>query len=209
MIVVLAVVAGALALTLPAILAPFNKSELQDAAKQVRTGLSQARSAAIASGVPHEFRYQPGGRRWEVVPRQGQADNQAPAGAGRAAAPAYDPAAEPWADALAAMQTIEEELPNGVVFASPTGEEPALAECPAADAPEPPPVASEQWSLPIVFYPNGRASNECIRLVGQREFCVNVHLRGLTGSATIGDAERPEDYESQTELMTATDGLVP
>ena len=48
----------------------------------------------------------------------------------------------------------------------------------------------EQWSVPIVFYPNGRASNARIRLTDQGEYYVDVSLRGLTGGARVGKIHR-------------------
>ena len=48
----------------------------------------------------------------------------------------------------------------------------------------------EEWSVPIVFYPNGRTSNARIRLTDQGEYYVDVSLRGLTGGARISKIRR-------------------
>jgi type II secretory pathway pseudopilin PulG len=204
LIVVLVLIAGALAMTLPSILAPYNKAELQDAAKQVRTGLSQARVAAITSGVPHEFRYQPGGRRFMVAPRASFSDGLALQGAD---VPASESAAAAvaWGEAPAETafptESLAEELPQGVVFAIPAGEEaasPQFDSPPATDETSP---AADSWSAPIVFYPNGCTSNERIRLFGQDDFSVDLLLRGLTGTTTIGELVRPEEALAQTDPL--------
>jgi prepilin-type N-terminal cleavage/methylation domain-containing protein len=54
----------------------------------------------------------------------------------------------------------------------------------------------EEWSVPIVFYPNGRSSNARIRLTDQGEYYVDVSLRGLTGGARIGKIRR---WQEQTQ----------
>ena len=61
----------------------------------------------------------------------------------------------------------------------------------------------EQWSVPIVFYPNGRTSNARIRLTDQGEYFVDVSLRGLTGGARVGKIRRWQ--EQMQEELTGTD----
>jgi hypothetical protein len=98
--------------------------------------------------------------------------------------------------------TLEDEgsqsrtLNDGMTFAALTSQTPendgdlgGTVTPPAQDA------HSEQWSAPIVFYPNGRASNARIRLAGPRDFFVDVTLRGLTGTATISELQRIKDPE--------------
>lgn len=57
----------------------------------------------------------------------------------------------------------------------------------------------EQWSVPIVFYPNGRTSNARIRLSDQGEYYIDVSLRGLTGGARISKIRRWRE-QMQEEL---------
>ena len=61
----------------------------------------------------------------------------------------------------------------------------------------------EQWSVPIVFYPNGRTSNARIRLTDQGEYYVDVSLRGLTGGARISKIRRWQ--EQMQEELSGTD----
>ena len=61
----------------------------------------------------------------------------------------------------------------------------------------------EEWSVPIVFYPNGRTSNARIRLSDQGEYYVDVSLRGLTGGARISKIRRWR--EEMQEELTGTD----
>ena len=86
----------------------------------------------------------------------------------------------------------EGELPPGVTFASPvtaetsdialSGNTAITAEVSNTSAP---PITSvPQWSEPVLFQPTGRTSDRVIRLNGQRDFFVEVTLRGLTATAS-------------------------
>ncbi len=79
MIVVLAVVASLLAIALPAVFRPLAKAELREAAQQVQAALLDARTRAVESGVAQEFRYEPGGRRYEIRARGQEEDGTPPA----------------------------------------------------------------------------------------------------------------------------------
>ena len=112
---------------------------------------------------------------------------------------------QPWATAPAAEsdaepgnppedEADEHTLPHGVTFCDPE----------QLDAP---PLAPEEasrserlpWSAPIVFYPNGRPSNARIWLADRGDLRVDVMLRGLTATATIGRPERIERSEDWIE----------
>jgi len=211
MILVLALVATALALVLPAVLKPLARTELDQAAKQVRNGLHQARAAAIGSGVPHEFRYQPGGRRWEVYPQASQ-QNTTPS-AFSAAAPS-DPHTSDFAEPTAADPNaqpviIEEQLPAGVVFADPWDREPKFTGEDFSHSASTEESPADSWAPAIVFYPNGRTSDQRIRLLGANETYVDVTLRGLTGMAFIGEISRLARVPAATGPMVVTEELLP
>ena len=211
MIVVLALVATALALVLPSVLKPLARTELDQAAKQVRNGLHQARAAAIGSGVPHEFRYQPGGRRWEVLPQASQ-QNAAP-NALAAAAPS-DPNTQDYAQPAAADPNlqpvvIEEQLPGGVVFADPWDQEPKFTAEDFSHSASIEEAPADTWAPAIVFYPNGRTSDQRIRLLGANQTYVDVTLRGLTGMAFIGEISRLAPVPAATGPVVVTEELLP
>jgi hypothetical protein len=58
---------------------------------------------------------------------------------------------------------------------------------------------SSEWSKPVVFYPSGRASDAQFRLLGQFDYYVDVNLRGLTGTITLGQLQRPKPKEELEE----------
>ena len=190
MIVVLALVASLLAITLPAMLRPLGKSELREAAKQVQAALLDARTRAVESGVVQEFRYQPGGRRYEILARGGQEDGQP------SAAPGQGTAETPLKPADAAVpEPFRNVLPDGIVFADPQKEAPA-------ETPMPVPTASpamveesadgERWSAPVRFYANGRSLNSRLKLYGSKSWSIEILLRGMIGTAIVGEPRREE-----------------
>lgn len=166
MLAIIVVVSGAV---WPALRAAMDKAELVDAAKGVRTALSQARLDAIDSGTPRQFRYQPGGTLYEVAIYTIAADSLL-----------NDVVEEPPLET-----TIQFELPRGVQFATTVG---------AGD--QATPVESvDEWAPPVLLYPNGRSDNLRLRLKGAERMSVEVWLRGIAGVAKVGPVERLEEDE--------------
>ena len=191
MLIVVAVLATIAAVTLPALIRPLAKRELQDAAAEVRVELAKARLEAIESGVPRQFRFQPGTGVFEVsrksMPVGGESDlfggfggfaeNQAER---RIAA----------SDDVPVEDSTVRQLPHGILFWT---EE--RGDRPLSDSGQPDRLDNVEWSAPIIFYPNGRTSNAHLRLHGLPDYCVDVTLRGLTGAAKVGRVLRLEREE--------------
>jgi hypothetical protein len=78
-------------------------------------------------------------------------------------------------------------LPPGVFFVSPDSESGAYSETAVENGEE-----NLEWSTPILFYPNGRTLNARLEL-SNGEHSVDITLRGLTGTARIGQVRRRVD----------------
>jgi len=64
------------------------------------------------------------------------------------------------------------------------------------------PSAGEgDWSPPIVFFPNGRTSNARIRLESKTRHFVELALRGVTGTVTVGEVRH--EAEDSTSAAAA------
>ena len=109
-------------------------------------------------------------------------------------------------------QAEEGKLPEDVEFADAgqvgsdllesiePASEPAGLPDPSSDA-----LSEEDWSAPIVFYPNGRTSDAEISLVGDRDYRIRLNLRGITGAITVTAVEYPsEDRDGKPELQNPT-----
>ena len=173
MIVVLAIVASFLAIALPAVFRPLTKAELRDAAQQVQAALLDARTRAVESGVAQEFRYEPGGRRYEIRARGQEGDGTPPAAPNLAAAGATAQPAN-----VAVLEPLDEVLPDGIVFADPQEEIPRDHHRPATGREHP---AGLQMAGVLV----GVAAPE--RIAGQRhDIAQAVQDRRVVGHQLAG-----------------------
>jgi len=183
-LLVLAIVAIAAALTWPALEKPLANRRLRSAADEVRTEWCQARIEAMRSGHTYAFRYEVGGDRFYTEPENPDANASQDAlasvnsGAGGAQSGASTDAARP---------SENKTLPKGVKFsAEQTGRSmtptPASAAAPSQNQP------AGGWSNPIFFYPDGTASDIQLVLICNQSCTLRVLLRGSTATATIADA---------------------
>ena len=53
------------------------------------------------------------------------------------------------------------------------------------------------WSAPVFFFPDGTTSTAAVLLKNQSERCMEVRLRGLTGTTTIGPTALPNTYTGE------------
>jgi type II secretion system protein H len=173
LLIVVAILALVLGLSVPALRKFSRKSQLVDAARQLRITLLKARLGAIESGRPLSFCYRGGTCEYEIS----------------AAAKAGLP--EQGSGGLSTFGSIgkpveQHELPSDVRFVEQDCLPLPRSESAAAES-----EVGAAWSDPIIFFPNGRATSTRLRLANQR-YWVDVTVRGLTGSVQIGQVQRVE-----------------
>ena len=56
------------------------------------------------------------------------------------------------------------------------------------------------WSTPVLFYPDGRATNTKLVLTSQEGYEVDINIRGLTGAVRMGDLRRVEVATWEEEI---------
>lgn len=202
MLLVQGVIVSLVAMSWPALSGSLDKNRLLAAAKQVRIELLKARLDAIETGVPRQFRYLPGEGRFEtrvgLMPIKDDDARSLLRSASNAGLNQANPdEAEHSNESASEIGAVHTQvLDEGMTFA-PIVSTKADDEHNGANLSKPVlDQHDECWSAPIVVYPNGRASNARIRLLGPRDFYVDVTLRGLTGSVAISDLQRRnEDSE--------------
>lgn len=198
MMVVLAILASLVGTGWPAIRGGMEKGQLRSAAKQVRTELAATRLRAIETGVAHQFRYQLDSGLFEIVPATAT-DEDGPATTGADTLEG--------AEAEEVLEIVELELPEGISFRQPTSAQSQSFDIDSDEAEfeiveeEGVSLDTENWSRPITFFPNGRTSNARITVWGEDGRHMVVTLRGLTGSATIGNMQRAENPETELEQV--------
>jgi type II secretion system protein H len=182
-VLVLAIMAIVAALTWPALQKPLANRRLHSAADEVRTEWCQARSEAMRSGRTYAFRYEVGGDRFYMQPESGPI---VPASRSSAATLNLDTSGAKSGTATgAAGQSDTKSLPKGVRFSG----EKSVSVTPAAASTPPQDSPTGGWSEPVLFYPDGTASDVQLVLICNQTYAVRVMLRGTTATATVADAD--------------------
>lgn len=176
MVVVMSVIVGMASMSWPTIRNSMSKSQLQSAAKQVSADLSKARLTAIQTGVPQEFRFQMDQNAYEISPRLISTLN--------AAKSASQERAETATESEEAEVT-HKELADGLKFTMGKRSEEKQEETLLASV-------DTEWSRPIVFFPNGRASQAAFELEGDQGLRVEIRLNAMTGATKLGSPQKSE-----------------
>jgi prepilin-type N-terminal cleavage/methylation domain-containing protein len=179
LLLVLAVLVVLAATAMPALRGVMRDWELQSAADTVRTEWTRAHVKAMKSGRIQVFRYELGGRKYTIQPFI----------AGDDALESSSTGADAFGIESAGEESdagLERELPEGTSFAA--GD--ALAESRSLSIEQ---EALNQtrfqseWSRPILFYPDGSASDAFVVVGSEREVGLRVDLRGMTATASVGE----------------------
>jgi hypothetical protein len=170
----------ALLVVIAALAAPLMEGAISHAALHgggdlVRSAWAKARLAAMENGQIYVFRFEPNGSRYQVITFERLALPESNA----LAAENPDAVPEP-ADLLRLRQA---RLPEGVTFHAGDVASSSQVEAVVGD------LSGGPWSQPILFNADGTTSDASLVLTNDREQSLRLTLRGLTGTATIGDAE--------------------
>jgi len=203
LLIVMAVLAAVAGLVLPSMRGPLDKSRLTGAAKELQASLAKARSLAIREGSQVAFRYEISGDRYVIdrIPAPVNATitvledpsgaTTTPSGLATESAEAPKPPMDGTGESSLISMTLREgRLPVGVTFAEPVTSGLITSETSA--------TSLRRWSDPIRFQPSGRTEDATIRIAGQRNFVVDVTLRGLTAMASYSAPTRIAPQASAT-----------
>ena len=180
MLLVLAIIVAIAALAAPAMRGLIQSARLRAAADTVRTEWTRAHVKAMKTGRIQVFRYELGGAKYAVQPwiaGDDALESSAPATTGFGTA-----------DATHDKANVGEgdELPEGTMFIAGDAavESRSMAiEQTAMDATQ----FESEWSRPILFYPDGTTSDAFVVVANENKVGIKVELRGMTGTATLGD----------------------
>jgi general secretion pathway protein G len=234
LLVVLALLSMLAGLTIPRFHNSYGRSQLRQAAWQLARDLTTGRLLAIDDGCNYVVRHQLVGARYSILP-QHQVSLQSAAQGGMTPPPANvgDREVDELAPARAGEtnsaadvtqqltydESMDEELPNGVVFGAAdaalqrdTSAPDALANLTSQvsspsvmDEGEAVPgqlVANSSWTKALVFYPDGRSDSAEVTLHAENGYVVRLTVRGLTGGVTIGPIERPAQLTADQETVS-------
>jgi prepilin-type N-terminal cleavage/methylation domain-containing protein len=174
-VLVLALIVVLAALTLPALEGPLATRRLQSAADQVRTTWTRARLWAVDSGQVQVFTCDVAAGTYRVESLGDQLE-----------ASRVVPASDESQTTVPRAPGYEGRLPEEVVFYLGTAD---------ASTPQASSVAAQgaDGIPPLVFYPDGTCSTAEVWLANASGQAIPVRLRGLTGTAMVGEVQRLEE----------------
>ncbi|WP_197453896.1 prepilin-type N-terminal cleavage/methylation domain-containing protein [Caulifigura coniformis] len=180
LVVVLMVIVAIVTLTWPQLLRFAREQQLRDWTSEVRTDLAGSRIKAIENGLVYQFRYEPGGRWFAVLPydRPEAGNSAADSDLGKTRIEAARSSGPP-----ATLKQLPEELHFRFKDGQPTEElHPDWIKL----LPTSEPLGRVSWSLPILFHLDGTADTATIYVENDRGHSQLLTLRGLTGGVTMG-----------------------
>lgn len=194
LLLVLAVLAVILAVALPNVMRLFAQQKLTESAEKVRSLAASARVHAIDSGLVYQFRYEPGGRHFLVIPfeREFEGISQNARGTGTAAG-------------LGRFSKASGTLAEGITFAAPTllssagtgsaattGMGQKLPSNLLSGLPDASKLENISWSGPVLFQPDGSAADATFDMVDKRNQHITLKIRGITGAISLSRVGQPE-----------------
>jgi prepilin-type N-terminal cleavage/methylation domain-containing protein len=227
LLLVMALVVVLLGMSYPTLRRSLGSYRLREAAKTMRVQVARARLAAIESGVPQELCFVAGEGAFRLAPARGYEPDVDDAGgaadpdAGPRLTAAGDPrryGARAIGDSPSSASSMAEEqlLPESIIFAheqpnstsvgvdgaefAPT----SLAGQSAADSAGELALDDERnWSAPIVFRPDGTTVDAQFVIANDRNQCIVLSLRGLTGALEQSELQSLEEMQAAAEVAAA------
>jgi len=175
LLLVLAVLVTVASLTGPSMMRYLREQDIREGAEATRIAAASTRIKAIDTGLTYQLRYEPDGRRFVVIPFD-------PPETLAASSSSTD-------DGVSTYPVLSGRLAETCSFVIPDDAEP-IAEGLPVDSfsmlPDAAELEATTWGPPILFYPDGTADDAQLRIVNEDELSVDLQVRGLTGTVSVG-----------------------
>lgn len=178
LVLALMVVIGALAY--PALRGPFETQKLRKAGELVRAEWARARLRAMRTGRVHVFRYAPSATQYQVETFVTAADDVQSVNDFQPSGSNVNGGVRP---TLPTQRSAN--LPDGIRFFG--GETAVDGRASQFSDSTGMGIEGAGNPIPVLFYPDGTTSEAALILANERQQCVQVTLRGLTGSSLSSD----------------------
>jgi prepilin-type N-terminal cleavage/methylation domain-containing protein len=199
LVLVLLVIAGSLAI--PAINGAFASVRLRRAGDAVLAHWAQARARAIETGLPYQFTFTPETGDYRLEPWTGAPLDDRGAAPSSTTTSTTDAAAaadsHDAGDNLLDSATVAAKLPDSVVFQS--GQRSTIDPLSGETRVDPLQASSQSAPTPILFFPDGAASQATVVLQNDRSQYVRLTIRGLTGVARASAVLTREEMDRGAE----------
>ncbi len=176
MILVLMVLAVVSGVTLPMMVHVYANSQLKRAVEQVRVKLASTRVRAVDTGLTYQFRYEPEGRHFVVIPFERLEGN---GGVGDA-----DTVATETLRTIYSGQLPEEMFFRGAIEGQPVGKLGDESFVGMDDARQ---LADVDWSIPVLFFSDGSSTQAAFEVHNDNKQFIQLAVRDLTGSVRVGE----------------------
>jgi Tfp pilus assembly protein FimT len=176
MLVILAILVTIVGFAWPALEYLHSQYRLRQGGQLVQVRLAGARVHAIDTGFVYQFRFEPGGQKFLVLPYDSQAlagqsnaqTRRIPKIAGRLPSP--NAQFDSGSTGATSAQPVPGEWLTGI-----------------SDAGQ---YAGVNWSAPILFYPDGTATAAQLVIRDKKSQVVTVSIRALTGGVSVSKIQK-------------------
>lgn len=180
LVMLIIVIAGAV--TMPYVMDSLRRQRLKSAAETMRIEWSRAHVKAMKTGRILVFRYQMDGNQFSLQPWVG----------GDEATEGESEVAGFGAPQAASVEAETKALEEGIRFAAGEAKFDSRAYQVEDFLQNADGGAGGQWSRPILFYPDGSATDAFVIVTDARQDAYRIQLRGLTGTSYIGEETKLE-----------------
>ncbi len=168
LLLVLAILLAVGSVALPSLQSAMKNRDMETAAQFVREKLDDGRRRAIDTGFVYQFRYEPGGSRFVIIPDLGGlAEGTDGSKYFRFSGEIYTTIAfQEELDSPGMGETLDRKWFEGL--------------------PDQLDLSRTGWSKPVEFTFEGQAENSTMYLVDDADRSIKITIRGLTGGVRIG-----------------------
>lgn len=183
LLLVMAVLLLLVGIAWPGVNGMYERHRLRSAVEEVRKRLAGSRVKAIDAGLVYQFRYEPGGRNYVILPYQAAGHRPL---VGPSAAGALEGASQP-------LPSYSGQLPETMRFEPADDFQSVLEQLETggiSDIAGPGAAVATSWSAPILFAPDGMATDAAFDVLDEKDRSIRVSVRGLTAAVTVGGVAR-------------------
>jgi prepilin-type N-terminal cleavage/methylation domain-containing protein len=186
LLLVLTVLAVLVGISWPSLNRYIAEQRLRQDVGLVRDQLARVRVKAIDTGLVYQFRYEPGGRAFVVLPYDLPDEYQhTGSGTGTSTSPRVYPTVTGRLDASCRFFVDQSPATVGTPVATERLSDEWLAM--VAEGPQ---LAQLTWSPPVLFYPDGTADDCVLQVADDEQRLMSVTVRGLTAAVSVGPMEQ-------------------
>ncbi|MCA8990836.1 MAG: prepilin-type N-terminal cleavage/methylation domain-containing protein [Planctomycetaceae bacterium] len=194
LLLVLAIMVAIVAISWPAVGRYLGEQPVKNSAELARRHLGGTRHKSMSTGLIYQFRYEPGGQRFVVLPFEydpEQVSSSSTVSTSTVMNSDSLPVASGTIDATChfanSVDAANMFAASGIQTASSTQQiQPELLALLDAGTD----MSGVSWSTPILFYPDGTTDDAALSVLDEDQRTINVTLRGLTGVASTEKMQR-------------------